>query len=207
MVHFSMLTSWHKLAYVLHKMDVTIKAPVIRHFEQLVQSVTFKPDLSELWWKYKHMLLKSDVTCRDHVVCCHGSHECWFTHRQFHSQFHSRWHSLRITLKYTTLVHMRSGYAWTMKSWQRSEWRLGFNSINGCRKPATCSVNCVNYNSFIQIMKFHEFFCSALRCRKTGACRILVLLRYLFEPLSVDYTRKSQSCQECQPFTIYGRHL
>ena len=41
-------------------------------------------------------------------VRCHGSHECWFTHRQFHSQFHSRRHSLRITLKYTTLVCMRS---------------------------------------------------------------------------------------------------
>ena len=62
-------------------------------------------------------------------VRCHGSHECWFTQSQFHSQFHSRRHSLPITLKYTTLVHMRSGYAWTMKSWQRSEWRLGFNSV------------------------------------------------------------------------------
>ena len=68
-------------------------------------------------------LLKSDVTRRDHVIRCHGSQECWFTHRQFHSQFHSRRHSLRITLKYTTLVHMRSSYAWTRKSWQRSEWR------------------------------------------------------------------------------------
>ena len=73
--------------------------------------------------------LKSDVTRRDHVVRCHGSHECWFTHRQFYSQFYSRRHSLRITLKYTTLVHMRSSNAWTMKSWQRSEWRLGFNSV------------------------------------------------------------------------------
>ena len=38
-------------------------------------------------------------------VRCHG---CWLTHSQLHSQFHSRWHSLRITLKYTTLVRMRS---------------------------------------------------------------------------------------------------
>ena len=58
-----------------------------------------------------YTLLKSDVTRRDHVVQCHGSHECWFTHRQFHSQCHSRRHSLRITLKSTTLVHTRSGYA------------------------------------------------------------------------------------------------
>ena len=87
--------------------------------------------LQGLWMDSSNLitLLKSDVTRRDHVVRCHGSHECWFTHRQFHSQFHLRRHSLRITLKYTTLVHMRSSYAWTMKSWQRSEWRLGFNSV------------------------------------------------------------------------------
>ena len=59
-------------------------------------------------------------------VRCQG---CRFTHRQFHSKFHSRRHSFRITLKYTTLVCMRSGNAWTMKPWQRSEWRLGFNSV------------------------------------------------------------------------------
>ena len=33
------------------------------------------------------------------------------------------------------LVHMCSGYVWTMKSWQRSEWRLGFNSVY----PTPCS--------------------------------------------------------------------
>ena len=58
-------------------------------------------------------------------VRCHGSHECWFTH----SQFHSRRHSLCITLKYTTFVCMRSSNAWTSKAWQRSEWRVGFNSV------------------------------------------------------------------------------
>ena len=82
--------------------------------------------------KAPNTLLKSAVTCRDHMVHCHGSHECWFTHRQFHSQFHSRRHSLRITLKYTTLMHMRSSNAWTMKSWQRSEWHFGFISIYRC---------------------------------------------------------------------------
>ena len=35
-----------------------------------------------------------------------------------------------------------------------------------------------NYNSFIQIINFHGLFRNAPRCRKTGACRILVLLRY-----------------------------
>ena len=26
-------------------------------------------------------------------------------------------------------MRMRSSYTWTMKPWQRSEWRLGFNSV------------------------------------------------------------------------------
>ena len=33
-------------------------------------------------------------------------------------------------------------------------------------------------NSFIQIINFHGLFRNALRCRKTGACRILVPLQY-----------------------------
>ena len=41
----------------------------------------------------------------------------------------------------------------------------------------TSNMQC-NYNSFIQIINFHGLFRNALRCRKTGACRILVLLRY-----------------------------
>ena len=59
-------------------------------------------------------------------VRCHG---CSFTQCQFHSPFHSRRHSLHITLKYTTLVCMRSSNAWTMKPWKRSEWCLGFNCV------------------------------------------------------------------------------
>ena len=35
-----------------------------------------------------------------------------------------------------------------------------------------------NYNSFIQIINFHGLFRNDRRCRKTGACRILVPLRY-----------------------------
>ena len=35
-----------------------------------------------------------------------------------------------------------------------------------------------NHNSFIQIINFHGLFRNALRCRKTGACRMLVPLRY-----------------------------
>ena len=66
-------------------------------------------------------LLKSDVTRCDHVSVVMDAGSC----SQFHSQIHSRQHSLRITLKYTTLVRMRSSYAWTMKPWQRNNvWAL-----------------------------------------------------------------------------------
>ena len=45
-----------------------------------------------------------------------------------------------------------------------------------------CNMQC-NYNSYIQIINFHGLFRNALRCRKTGACRILVPLRYhLLDP-------------------------
>ena len=50
--------------------------------------------------------LEYDVTRRDPLSVVMV---CWFTY----SQFHSRRYSLRITLKYTTLVRMRSGSAWT----------------------------------------------------------------------------------------------
>ena len=83
-------------------------------------------DVSQL---HPNTLLKSDVTRRDHVSVVMDPMNAGSRNSQFHSQFHSRWYSHCITLKYTTLVHMRSGYAWTMKSWQRSEWHLGFNSI------------------------------------------------------------------------------
>ena len=45
-----------------------------------------------------------------------------------------------------------------------------------------------NYNSFIKLINFHGFFGNALRCRKTltGACRILVPLRYPFIHLGVE---------------------
>ena len=92
-------------------------------------SNTEKIHVCELVWRHDFYSVYA-VKVRRHTpwsrVRCHG---CRFTHSQFHSQFHSRRHSLRITLKYTTLVHTRSGYAWTMKSWQRSEGRLGFNSV------------------------------------------------------------------------------
>ena len=65
-------------------------------------------------------------------------------------QFHSRRHSLLITLKYTTLVRMRSSYAWTMKPWQQSEWRLGFNSVYAVEVimslPVVHSLKCTAYS-------------------------------------------------------------
>ena len=54
----------------------------------------------------------------------------------------------------------------------------------------TSNMQC-NYNSFIQLINFHGFFRNALRCWKTGACWILVPLRYtIFKMTSgqeVDY--------------------
>ena len=88
----------------------------------------------------RYTLLKSDVTRRDHMVRCHRSQECGSRFVNFDCQFHSRLHSLRITLKSTTLVCMRSSNAWTTKPWQRSEWRLGFNSVLGARLGCDCFI-------------------------------------------------------------------
>ena len=72
-------------------------------------------------------LLQCAVEVRHHTpwpcVRCDG---CWFTH----SQFHSWRYSLRITLKSTTLVGMRSGYAWTQTSMTTErKWRTASNSV------------------------------------------------------------------------------
>ena len=50
-----------------------------------------------------------------------------------------------------------------------------------------------NYNSFIQIINFHALFRYALRCRKTGACRILVPLRYVQRKLASPSTNYDSS--------------
>ena len=51
-----------------------------------------------------------------------------------------------------------------------------------CWMQETSNIQC-NYNSFIQIINFHGLFRNALRCRKTGACRILVPLQYIKVPI------------------------
>ena len=53
-------------------------------------------------------LLKSDVTTRDHVVRCRGSQERGSRNVNFACKFHRRSHSLRITLKSTTFLFMRT---------------------------------------------------------------------------------------------------
>ena len=59
-----------------------------------------------------------------------------------------------------------------------------------------------NYNSFIQIINFHGLFRNAPRCRKTGACRILVPFRYLqFYSVywwQVEYGLMSTCAVHCQ---------
>ena len=96
-----------------------------------MQSATFKPDLSELWWKY---------------------------------------------------------------------W-----NITGCRKPATCSVI---HSSFIQIINFHGLFRNALRCQKTGACWILVPLRYSWDiQQNLIFHLKAISWQLRGPCGCYGVYV
>ena len=61
-----------------------------------------------------------------------------------------------------------------------------------------------NYKSFIQLINFHVFFCNALRCRKTGACRILVPLQYfsfVMETLLIIFLDKPY----CEMYVL--RHL
>ena len=58
--------------------------------------------------KGHHTLLKSDVTTRDHVVRCRGSQECGSRNVNFACKFHRRSHRVRITLKSTTLLFMRT---------------------------------------------------------------------------------------------------
>ena len=68
----------------------------------------------------RNTLLKSNVTRPDHVVRCRGFQECGSRFVNFACKFHRRWHRLRITLKSTTLLFMRSSNVWTTKPWQRS---------------------------------------------------------------------------------------
>ena len=62
-------------------------------------------------------LLKSDVTTRDHVIRCRGSQECGSRNVNFACKFHRRSHRVRITLKSTTFLFMRSKNVWTTKPW------------------------------------------------------------------------------------------
>ena len=76
-------------------------------------------------------------------VRCHGSHECWFTHRQFHS----RRHSLRITLKSTTL--------WcTCAVVTREPW----NHENGANDVWALTAYCLNYKIWIWFSSIRERF-------------------------------------------------
>ena len=61
------------------------------------------------------------------------------------------------------------------------------------------------YNPFIQIINFHGLFRNALRCRKTGVCRILVPLRYfrLTQRLSPDVRKPGCSLRSSMRDDIY----
>ena len=81
-----------------------------------------------------------------------------------------------------------------------------------CWMWETSNMQC-NYNSFIQIINFHGLFRNALRCRNTGACRILVPLRYMLKKITwklpilirvakhtVWSNTKVRNCIFCWPF-------
>ena len=57
----------------------------------------------EEYWSYT-----LHVTTRDHVVRCRGSQECGSRNVNFACKFHRRSHRVRITLKSTTLLFMRT---------------------------------------------------------------------------------------------------
>ena len=86
------------------------------------------------------------------LVRCHGL----LVHA--YSQFHSRRYSLRITLKYTTLVRMRSGFYVNLHPWQRSGSEERPPIAYSCllRKGKTPHINvviqpCVSSGSFFFI--------------------------------------------------------
>ena len=56
----------------------------------------------------QYTLLKSDVTTRDHMVRCRGSQECGSRNVNFACKFHRQSHRVRITLKSTTFLLMRT---------------------------------------------------------------------------------------------------
>ena len=85
-------------------------------YGDLASSSAYKNHLYE---NSPNTLLKSDVT-RDHVVRCRGSQECGSRNVNFACKFHRRSHRVRITLKSTTFLFMRSKNVWTTKPWQRS---------------------------------------------------------------------------------------
>ena len=53
------------------------------------------------------------------MVRCRGSQECGSRNVNFACKFHRRSHRVRITLKSSTLLFMRTRNVWTMKPWQR----------------------------------------------------------------------------------------
>ena len=87
-----------------------------------------RPFWEKVWDPY-YILLKSNVTSRDHMVRCRGSKECGSCFVYFACKFHRRWRRFCITLKSTTLLFMCDRNVWTTKPWQWSKWPLDFNSI------------------------------------------------------------------------------
>ena len=80
-----------------------------------------------------------------------------------------------------------------------------------CWMKETSNMQC-NYNSFIQIINFHGLFRNALRCRKSGACRILVPLcplryRDLSHTANLSHILSTQIENPSHIMRIYGFEL
>ena len=61
-----------------------------------------------LYVGFNKMFRRTQKKYADHVVRCRESQECGSRFVNFACKFHRRWHRLRITLKSTTLLFMRS---------------------------------------------------------------------------------------------------
>ena len=121
-----------------------------------------------LWIVIATFLLSTDskfmVLCRSVISKTMISHS---SNVKFWSLYKFNWCTVRAPV-FGTLNSAISNYqTWFV--------RTVMEVLKCCWMYETSNMQC-NYNSFIQIINFHGLFRNALRCRKNGACRILVPL-------------------------------
>ena len=135
-----------------------------------------KHDLGERAHVTFHVLLPIDhvlftFTNRTSTASIHKPHSLCLINRYSwdfaHHYLHSLFYHVRIvgTVKAPVFGTLNSAIS-NFQTW----------FVRTVMEVLCCWMQC-NYNSFIQIINFHGHFRNASRCRKTGACRILVPLR------------------------------